>query len=132
MNRLLALSFSAALSTASAHTVVTVVSPTPALPVSAPKAVLLRFGEPVNLRFATFRVLPMPLGKTPAEVTKLALGLKPDSPQLVNTGPVPSGMAAKLSLPLKANLKAGPYLIAWAVLSDDGHPVTGQSLFRVR
>ncbi|ANE43605.1 copper resistance CopC family protein [Deinococcus puniceus] len=131
MTRTLALLL-AALGTASAHTEVTVVSPTPTLPVSAPKAVLLQFSEPVNLRFASFRVLPMPSAKTPAEVAKMALALKPDSPQLVNTGGLLSGMAAKLSLPLKPNLKAGPYLIAWAVLSEDGHPVTGQSLFRVR
>lgn len=132
MTRLFALLLAAALGTASAHTEVTVVSPTSTLPASAPKAVQLSFAEPVNLRFATFRVVPMPAGKTPAEATRLALALKPGSPQLVNTGPVPSGMAAKLSLPLKPNLKAGPYLIAWAILSEDGHPVTGQSLFRVR
>lgn len=132
MTRLLTVLLAATVGTAAAHTEVTVVSPTPTLPVSAPKAVLLRFAEPVNLRFASFRVLPMPSGKTPAEAAKLALALKPNSPQLVNLGPVPGGMASKLSLPLKTNLKAGPYLIAWAVLSDDGHPVSGQSLFRVR
>ncbi|WP_019008799.1 copper resistance CopC family protein [Deinococcus aquatilis] len=132
MKSLIALLLAAALSTASAHTDVTVVSPTSTLPVTAPKTVQLRFAEPVNLRFATFRVLPMPSGKTPAEAAKLALALKPDSSQLVNLAPVASGMAATLSLPLKPNLKAGSYLIAWAVLSDDGHPVGGHSLFRVR
>ncbi|MFB9992321.1 copper resistance protein CopC [Deinococcus oregonensis] len=132
MTRLLALLLAAALGTASAHTEVTVLSPTSTRPVTAPRTVQLSFGEPVNLRFASFRVLPMPNGKTPAEAAKLALALKADAPQLVNLGAVPTGMAAKLSLPLKPNLKAGPYLIVWAVLSDDGHPVSGQSLFRVR
>ncbi len=131
MIRLLALLLTS-LGTASAHTEVTVVSPTSASAVSAPRAVQLSFAEPVNLRFATFRVLPMPSGKTPAEAAKSALALRPDSLQLMNTGPLPSGMAARLSLPLKPNLKAGPYLIAWAVLSEDGHPVRGHSLFRVR
>lgn len=132
MKSFLALLLAAALSTASAHTEVTVVSPTPTLPVTAPKAVQFRFAEPVNLRFAAFRVLPMPTGKTPAEAAKLALALKPDAPQLVNLAPVTSGMVAALSLPLKPNLKTGSYLIVWAVLSDDGHPVGGHSLFRVR
>lgn len=132
MNRLLALFLAAVLTTAVAHSGVTVVSPTPAAAVTAPKAVVLRFGDPVNLRFTSFRVIPMPLGKTPAEATKTALALKASAPELVNTGPVPSGMAAQLSLKLKPNLKPGQYLIAWSVLSEDGHPVTGQSLFRVR
>ncbi|MDB5043966.1 MAG: copper resistance protein CopC, partial [Deinococcus sp.] len=132
LKHVLALLLLAGLPVASAHTQVTVISPTPALPVTAPKAVVLRFAEPVNLRFASFRVLPMPTGKTPAEATKLALALKPDAPQLVNMGAVPSGMAANLRLPLKANLHPGPYLIAWAVLSEDGHPVSGHSLFRIR
>ncbi len=132
MNHFLALLSVTTLGTALAHSGVTVVSPIPTLAVTAPKAVLLRFGDPLNLRFTSFRVMAMPLGKTPAEAVKLALALKADAPQLVNTGAVPTGMAAQLSLTLKPNLKAGPYLIAWSVLSEDGHPVTGHSLFRVR
>lgn len=131
MNRFLPFLLLTTLSGALAHTEVTVVSPV-ATQAAAPNVVQLRFSEPVNLRFSTFRVVALRVGRTPEATARWALGLKTDAPELINTGARPSGMAAQLSLPLKAGLKPGSYVIAWAVLSEDGHPVRGQRLFRVK
>ena len=132
MKRFFSWLLAATLSSALAHTQVTVVSPTATLAVAAPKAVQLRFSEPVNLRFSTFRVVPLPAGQTADATAREALALGMDSPDLVHLGPKPTGMAAQLTLPLPPGLQAGRYLIAWAVLSEDGHPVRGHSVFRVK
>ncbi|MFC4425460.1 copper resistance CopC family protein [Deinococcus navajonensis] len=120
------------LSSALAHTQVTVVMPKPAATVAAPRTIQLRFSEPVNLRFSTFRVVPLVDGPSTDTAALKALALKAGDPRLMNLGPQPSGMAAQLSLRLKPGLTPGAYLIAWSVLSEDGHPVRGHSLFRVK
>ena len=132
MKRFLSWLLLAALSSALAHTQVTVISPAATLAVAAPRAVRLRFSDPVNLRFSTFRVVPLPVGQTPEAAAGRALALRANAPELVNLGPQPTGMAAQLSLSLKPGLKPGVYLVVWAVLSEDGHPVRGHSLFRVK
>ncbi|MFC4636738.1 copper resistance CopC family protein [Deinococcus hohokamensis] len=132
MFRLLFCLILSAMSSALAHTQVTVVSPSAAVTVAAPRSIQLRFSEPVNLRFSTFRVVALPPGRSADAASVDALALKADDARVVQLGPPPSGMAAQLSLRLKPGLKAGTYLIAWSVLSDDGHPVRGHSLFRVK
>lgn len=77
-------------------------------------------------------MVPLLPGQTAEATARRALALKADAAELLNLGPQPAGMAAALSLTLKAGLKAGHYLIAWSVLSEDGHPVRGHSLFRVK
>lgn len=132
MNKLLPLTLLSTLSLALAHTEVTSITPDAKTAVAAPKNVLLQFSEPIELRFSTFRVMAVPTGKTPADAARMALTLKADAPGLANAPFTASNTAARLSLPLKAGLKSGTYVVAWKILSDDGHPVTGQSVFRVK
>lgn len=116
-----------------AHTEVTSVTPASRSVVAAPRTVTLMFSEPVELRFSTFRVMAVPAGKTPSVAAALALDAKADPARLASL-PLTGGasLAARVSLPLKPGLKAGPYVIAWKILSEDGHPVTGYSTFRLK
>lgn len=130
MKKLLVLLALGTLSPAVAHTEVTSVTLV-ASPASQ-RSVLLRFSEPVELRLSTFRVMAIPAGKTPADAAKMALALRADAPELVNVPLTARNVAARLTLPLRSGLKSGAYVIAWKTLSDDGHPVTGQRVFRVQ
>lgn len=132
MNHLMLLLLFGALTQALAHTEVTVVAPPTGVAVPSPAAVTLRFSEPVNLRFSTFRVVKLPGGQAPGAAAKAALALKAGAPQLLTVGPAPRGSAAQLRLALKPRLAPGRYLIAWAVLSDDGHPLSGHQVFEVK
>ncbi|AWN24291.1 copper resistance protein CopC [Deinococcus irradiatisoli] len=132
MNKLLFLVLLGTLSLAQAHTQVTSITPDAKTAVAAPKAVLLTFSEPIALRFSTFRVMAVPTGKTLEDSAKLALSLKADAPELATRPFTAGNMAARLRLPLKPGLKSGTYVIAWKILSDDGHPVSGQSVFTVK
>ncbi|ALW88289.1 copper resistance CopC family protein [Deinococcus actinosclerus] len=132
MKNILPLLAALTLSAASAHTAVSGVTPALNATVTAPKTVTLAFSEPVELRFSTFRVMAVPAGVTVAEAARRALAEKADSAALANRPASLSGAAARLALTLKPNLKSGQYVIAWKILSEDGHPVTGQSTFRVK
>ncbi|GGL12570.1 copper resistance CopC family protein [Deinococcus radiotolerans] len=132
MKNILPLLAALTLSTASAHTAVSGVTPALNAVVTAPKTVTLAFSEPVELRFSTFRVMAVPAGVTVAEAARRALAEKAHSAALANQPVKLSGAAARLALTLKPNLKSGSYVIAWKILSEDGHPVTGSSTFRVR
>ncbi|MFC5847264.1 copper resistance CopC family protein [Deinococcus petrolearius] len=132
MNKFLALIAALGLSVALAHTAVTSVTPALNASVPAPSSVQLRFSEPVELRFSTFRVMAVPAGLTPQAAATAALAEQADSARLASLPPERAVLAARLTLPLKAGLKAGAYVVAWKLLSEDGHPVTGLSTFRVR
>ena len=132
MKNILPLLAALTLSVAAAHTAVSGVTPALNATVTAPKSVTLAFSEPVELRFSTFRVMAVPAGVTVAEDARRALAEKPDSVMLANQPVRLSGAAARLALTLKPRLKPGHYVIAWKILSEDGHPVTGSSTFRVR
>ena len=125
-------------SSALAHTAVTSIQPGAHQTVSAPKAVSMSFNEAIPLKFATFRVYPLPAGDKPsldraaAALTKTALLNKADLGGRVDTWAGGSGQAAAVKVPLKPGLKAGAYALVWRFLSDDGHVVTGQSVFHVR
>lgn len=119
-------------STALAHTEVIAMTPRANTSVSAPNAVTLIISEPVNLRFSTFRVMAVPAGKTAAQASVLALAAKSGALQLANLNPKTSGMAAKISIPLRPSLTPGKYVVAWKLLSDDGHPITGFNTFSVK
>ena len=132
MKELLALITALGLSSALAHTAVTSIPPALNTSVPAPRSVQLKFSEPIKLRFSTFRVMAVPAGTTlPAAVTA-ALAEKADSPKVVSLPLERTPLAAQLILPLKADLKAGTYVVAWKILSEDGHPVTGSSTFKVK
>ncbi|PTA68471.1 copper resistance CopC family protein [Deinococcus arcticus] len=132
MKRWLILALLALPGAALAHTAVTRVVPAQGAVVAAPGAVTLTFSEPVELRFSAVRVMAVAPGQTPAAAAKLALAARPDAPTLASRPPGGSGLAARLSVPLKPGLRPGLYVIAWKLLSGDGHPVSGLSTFRVR
>ena len=124
--------FTMLLGTAAAHTQVTHLTPAAGRTVAAPKLVTLAFSEPINLRFSTFKVYALPAGTTAATFALTKINLKNDADARADAYTGASTMVAKLNLPMKANLKAGPYVVMWQLLSDDGHPVSGQSTFTVK
>jgi copper resistance protein C len=132
VHRLTALLAALSLSLAGAHTAVTSVTPALNATVSAPASVTLTFNEAVETRFSTFRVMAVPTGRTAQAAATLALAEKPGSARLVNRAATLPALAARVTLPLRADLKPGAYVIAWKILSEDGHPVSGHSSFRVR
>ncbi|WP_034384162.1 copper resistance CopC family protein [Deinococcus sp. YIM 77859] len=132
MRALLALLTALTLGTALAHTEVTGLFPAHGAHVSAPKAVTLTFGEPVNLRFSVFKVVPLPAGADPAKEAAAVLARRDDAALRVDTAPRLSGMATRVTLPLRAGLKPGAYLTVWRLLSADGHLVSGHAVFYVR
>ncbi|OWL93466.1 copper resistance protein CopC [Deinococcus indicus] len=132
MNRFLSLLTTLAVSTALAHTAVSSITPALNAVVAAPSAVQLKFSEPVELRFSTFRVMAVPAGQTVKAAAKLALAEKADSDRLASLPLTATTMAAQLNIPLNAGLRSGQYVIAWKILSEDGYPVAEQSTFRVK
>lgn len=122
----------ALLPSALAHTEVTSVTPPDRSVVAAPKVVTLKFSEPVELRFSTFRVMAVPAGKTASVAAALALAEKADSARLASLPMTGVTLASQITVPLKPRLKAGAYVIAWKILSEDGHPVTAFSTFRLK
>ena len=132
MNKFLILLTTLTLSTALAHTAVSSITPSLNAVVAAPRAVQLKFSEPVEVRFSTFRVMAVPAGQTIQAAAQLALAEKADSDRLASLPLTATTTAAQLNIPLKARLRSGQYVIAWKILSEDGHPVTGQSTFRVK
>ncbi|QFP77041.1 copper resistance protein CopC [Deinococcus sp. AJ005] len=120
------------LGTASAHTAIASMTPAAESTVNAPKEVVLKFSEPIELRFSTFRVMALGTGMKPEDGAKTALALKADASELANLPLTARNLAAQLRIPLKPDLKAGKYVVAWKILSEDGHPVTGQNVFTVK
>jgi len=95
---------------ASAHATLLKVSPADgATLTTAPRQVDLTFDEPVSSRFATI-VVTGPSGED------------------ATAGPVTVN-GVHVSAALANGLASGEYRVAFRVVSDDGHPVTGQSRF---
>ncbi len=132
MQKLLPLFAALLLGTAAAHTQITHLTPAAGSTVAAPKLVTLTFSEPINLRFSIFKVYALPAGMDAAAFTKMKINLKNDADARADAYTGSPNMAARLDLPLKANLKPGAYVVMWHILSDDGHPIGGQSSFSVR
>lgn len=130
--RLPALLLALTLGSALAHTGVTGITPPANATVPAPQAVTLTFSEPIDLHFSTFKVLALPAGADAAQTASAALARRGDAATRADTAPPLSGTAARVRLPLRPGLKPGAYLIAWRLLSEDGHPVSGHSVFWVR
>ncbi|MEF2277595.1 copper resistance CopC family protein [Deinococcus sp. YIM 134068] len=130
--RLLPLLLALILGSALAHTEVTSVTPKSGTAVPAPNAVTLTFSEPVDLRFSTLKVVPLPTGEDAAALAGAVLARRDDAPQRADTSPRLTGRAARVQLPLRPGLTPGSYLVVWRLLSEDGHPVRGHSVFRVR
>jgi len=98
---------------ASAHATLTRITPADgAVLTTAPTRVELTFDEAVNPSFATLVVT----GPSGEDVTGGAAVVK----------------GSHVSGPLSGGLGSGDYRVAWRVVSDDGHPVSGQSGFRLK
>ena len=98
---------------ASAHATLIGITPADgAVLTTAPTRVELTFDEAVNPRFATIVVT----GPSGEDVTGGAAVVK----------------GSHVSGPLSGGLGSGDYRVAWRVVSDDGHPVSGQSGFRLK
>lgn len=138
MKRLLCVLLLALGTSALAHTAVTGIRPAAHATVSQPKAVQLEFSEAIPLRFATFKVYPLPAGdklslnRAAKALLNTALNAKNDASARADAWAGGKGTALSLSLPLKPNLKAGAYAVLWRFVSEDGHVVTGQSVFHVK
>lgn len=114
---------------AAAHTAVTEIKP-------SAEAVTLRFSEPVNLRYSIFKVYPLPAGQTgtraAADLTRRVITLRGAEPNRADLYRPRSGQSESVTVPLKSGLAAGNYAVMWRLMSADGHPVTGQSVFSIR
>lgn len=125
--------------TALAHTEVVGMTPAAHATVTAPQSVTLTLSEPIDLHFATFKVYPLNAKGDPSVLNRAAttlaqsvLNVKGDEAKRSDRAKSLTGLAAKVSLPLKPNLGAGNYVVMWRILSDDGHVVTGQSVFAIK
>ncbi|WP_261663808.1 copper resistance CopC family protein [Deinococcus sp. Marseille-Q6407] len=132
LKRTLALLAALGLPLAGAHTSITGMQPAANSVVSAPASVTLRFDEPVNLRYSIFKVYPLPAGQSAAELTRRVITARGDEAARADRYQPRSGHSQGVTVPLKAGLKPGQYVMMWRLMSADGHPVTGQSVFRVR
>ena len=94
----------------SAHTKLVKITPdVDAQLTTAPKDVVLKFSEPVNTSFATV-------------VVTSAAGVS------VTSGK-PTVVGATVTQALVPRMAAGAYRVAFRVVSNDGHPVAGESRF---
>lgn len=95
---------------ASAHAVLVRITPDAGAHLTtAPPEVVLEFDEPVSSSFATVVVT------SPAGVSAARGG--------------PTVLGTKVTQALSPDMASGDYRIAYRVVSDDGHPVTGESRF---
>ena len=95
---------------ASAHAALVKITPaTGAKLATAPTSVVLEFDEPVSGTFATVVV-------STASGVSVARGK-------------PTVLGARVTQPLSPALAKGRYRVAYRVVSDDGHPVSGESDF---
>lgn len=125
---LLAFSFHSAL----AHSKVIGVYPSARAVVKSPKYVSVKLNEAVKLKFCKLNVY-----KLNADGGKLAINRA--AAQVAKTGkavrmPIQFNQQGK-SNTLKASigkLPAGNYVMAWRVLSADGHMVRGHSVFKAK
>lgn len=81
---------------------------------TAPGAVRLHFGEPVEISAESLRVLDGD-GK----------------PVQAGAPTHPGGTGSDVAIPLKSSLAAGSYLVLWRVISADSHPVDGTFTFSI-
>jgi methionine-rich copper-binding protein CopC len=95
---------------ASAHAALVRVTPSAGAALStAPTQVVLEFDEPVSNSFAAVVV-----------TTSSGVNVAHGKPMI---------QGAKVTQPLGPDLGSGAYRIAYRVVSDDGHPVSGESQF---
>ena len=96
----------------------------------SPERVTLEFTEPLEINFSTFKVYKLETKTTDPEKLKLevqalinrVMTLKTDGSSRSDNGLETNvAQAARVKLKLKANLKAGMYVVMYRVLSVDTH-----------
>lgn len=140
MRRILTLTTAALIGTAAAHAELETSTPTENSTVAAPREVKLTFGEGVELKFSNFKVYPLATSGDKLKVNAAAgalktkvMALKTDAAARADLGARGQGATPRVvTLPLKPNLKAGPYVVMWKALSEDSHPVEGYFVFNVK
>jgi len=108
----------------------------------APRVVRLVFTEPVELRFSLFRVYRLeatpdaPIARLNALAVELfnkALQGRNVEDLRVDQGITNQERATRnVVIRLKPDLRPGPYVVVWRVLSVDGHTTRGFFVFVVR
>ncbi len=111
----------------------------------APSQVTLSFTERLEVRFSTFKVYPLEaevdmtepdagarLSGLAGQLVSEVLGVQGDEEARADTGvSTTEATADKLTLPLKADLEAGTYVVMWRVLSVDTHELQGFLTFGI-
>lgn len=120
------------LSVTFAHSKVLSISPRSHATVEAPKQVSIKLNEKVKLKFCQLKVYRL-------EATGNKLALNRAAAQVAKTGKAPKmkvnfaqqGKSETLKASVE-KLAAGRYVMAWRILSSDGHIVRGHSVFKVK
>lgn len=102
-----------------------------------PRAVTLRFTEPVEVRASIFKVYPLSPDEDPlrlraqaARLVEEVLQLRGDEAHRADVGvEAPGREAAEIRIVLKDDLPPGPYVVMWRVLSIDTHITWGHYVF---
>lgn len=105
---------------------------------SAPASVLLKFTEPVEVGFSTFKVYPLPAGAdgeslkdAAAKLVDEVLGARGDEEARADAGVAGgSGTSAEVEIRMKEGLEPGAYVVMWRVLSVDSHTTRGHFVFQ--
>ena len=107
-----------------------------------PDAVVLTFGEPLELTFSTFKVYA--LGADPDETNAQrlnglagtlvsdVLSAQGDEAARADAGAGLEGRSAEVRLPLRGDLTPGHYVVMWRGPSADSHTSSGFYLFTYR
>lgn len=100
--------------------------------------VILRFTEPVEVPFSTFKVYPLAsdeedpvrLRAAASALVQQVLNLRNDAAQRADEGVTTQArISAEINIALKKELPPGRYVVMWRVLSIDTHTTTGFFVF---
>lgn len=111
----------------------------------APSVVVLEFSEEVEVPFSTFKVYPLGAEVDPntpdaqarrnglaGSLVSDVLGVQNDMAARADLELVPDeATASTVSLPLKAGLEPGIYVVMWRILSVDTHQTQGFLTFEI-
>lgn len=100
--------------------------------------VILRFTEPVEVPFSTFKVYPLAVDEedplrlraAASALVQQVLNLRNDAAQRVDKGVTTKArISAEVTIALQEELPPGHYVVMWRVLSIDTHTTQGFLVF---
>lgn len=102
-----------------------------------PSQVVLRFTEPVEVNFSTFKVYPLQpdddmlrLRAQASTLVSQSLQQRGDEAARADAGVTTNArISAEVQLAMKEDLAPGPYVVMWRVLSVDTHITQGFYIF---